>query len=253
MKGHVSRRPRLPVPFVVGVFSAIALGLAWGLVYFNMPTPVPPIAVTSPAPAGPFPPPLTNDTPAADPSSASPTIRSPADSNSTPSPPPNVLSASPPPAETAVTPAFPVPKGPKAGPSPPPASSSAPALGSPLPTPSAPDSPALQAVSPACIVELEKLCEGTEPGEARRKCFKDKETKLSPVCQRQMDEMASRIKEDMQHFRAACAGDVTQFCPEVQPGGGNVLQCLEDNYKEVSENCYQALKHFQKRKAGRSL
>jgi hypothetical protein len=68
-----------------------------------------------------------------------------------------------------------------------------------------------------------------------------------------MGEMAARIKEDMQHFRTACAGDVKQLCPDVHPGGGSVLQCLEENYKEVSENCYQTLKHFQKRKAGRSL
>jgi len=115
------------------------------------------------------------------------------------------------------------------------------------------DHSALQNVSPACIVELEKLCEAAQRGEARRKCFKDNESKLSPVCQRQMDDMAARIKEDMHHFRTACAGDVKQLCPDIQPSGGNVLQCLEENYKEVSENCYQALKHFQTRKAGRSL
>jgi hypothetical protein len=115
------------------------------------------------------------------------------------------------------------------------------------------DVPALQGVSPTCLVELEKLCEGVQPGGARRKCFKDNEDKLSPACQRQFDEMAARIKEDMQHFRTACAGDVKQFCPDVHPGGGNVVQCLEENYREVSENCYQTLKRFKKMKAGRSL
>ena len=252
MKGHVSRRPRLPVPFVVGIFSAIALGLAWGLVYFNMPTPAPSVAVTSPAPATLSPPsPLSNDTPTTAPPPASATTRLPTDSDSSLSPSPNPLQS--PPAQTAVAPSLPVPESPKARPFRPPTSPAASAPASPLPTLPAPDSPALQGVSPACIVELEKLCEGTEPGGARRKCFKDNETKLSLVCQRQMDQMAARIKEDMQHFRTACAGDVKQFCPDVQPGVGSVLQCLEDNYKEESENCYQALKHFQKRKAGRSL
>lgn len=246
MKGHVSRRPRLPIPFVVGIFSAIALGLAWGLVYFNMPAPASSIAVTSPAPA-PLspPPPLSNDTPAAAFPRTSASALLPTGSDSSLSPPPNPLQPSPPPHQTVAAPALPVPD--------PSVSSTASAAASPPPTLPAPDSPALQGVSPACIVELEKLCEGTKPGAARRTCFKDNETKLSPVCQRQMDQMAARIKEDMQHFRTACAGDVKQFCPDVHPGGGNVLQCLEDNYKEVSENCYQALKHFQKRKAGRSL
>ncbi len=254
MKGRVSRRPRLPVPFVVGIFSAIALGLAWGLVYFNVPTPAPSIVVTSPAPATLSPPPpLSSDTPATAPPPASATTPLLTDSDSSLSAPPNPLQASPPAAQTVEAPSLPVPKAPKARPFTPPVSSAASPATSPLSTLPAPDSSALQSVSPACIVELEKLCEGTEPGGARRKCFKDNETKLSPVCQRQMDQMAARIKEDMQHFRTACAGDVKQLCPDVHPGGGSVLQCLEDNYKEVSENCYQALKHFQTRKAGRSL
>jgi Cysteine rich repeat len=227
MKGRVSRRPRLPVPFVVGIFSAIALGLAWGLVYFNLPTPA-----TAPPP-----------------SSAS--LR-PVDSDSNLSPQPTLLQGPQPPAQTVVPPSLPVPEAPKARPSLPSVSSAAPAAASPVPTLPALDSPA-KGVSPACIVELEKLCEGIESGGARRKCFKDNEAKLSPVCQRQMDQMAARIKEDMQHFRTACSGDVKHLCPDVHPGGGHVLQCLEDNYKDVSENCYQALKHFQKRKAGRSL
>jgi hypothetical protein len=123
----------------------------------------------------------------------------------------------------------------------------------PLPAPRPENIPALQGISPECMVELEKLCEGVEPGAARRQCFKDNEEKLSPACQHAFDKMAARITEDMQQFKAACQGDVKQYCPHVNPGGGNILQCLEENYKEVSENCYDALKRFQKMKAGRSL
>jgi hypothetical protein len=254
MKAHMSRRPKLPVPFIVGIFSAMTLGLAWGLVYWNMPMPAPSIAVTSSVPAMLAPPPLlSNATPATAPPSTSPTTRLPTDSDPSLLPTPNPLQASSPPAQTVVAPSRSIREAPKARSSRSPASSAASAAASPLPTLPAPESPALQGVSPACIVELEKLCEGTKPGGARRTCFKENETKLSPACQRQMDQMATRIREDMHHFRTACAGDVKQLCPDIHPGGGSVLQCLEENYKAVSENCYQALKHFQERKAGRSL
>ena len=247
----MSRRP-LPISFVVGIFSAIALGIAWGLVYLNMPSAPSPVATEVPSPSSQLPlTPLDRQTPVTSPL---PPAIAPLTSDSSmnlPLPPVSVPTA-PPPAASVAAPAS-ASKGIKI----PPVKSDGLAPNSlsasrlfALP---AEETPALHNISPACIVELEKLCEGTEPGGARRTCFKDNESKLSPVCQRQMDDMAARIKEDMQHFRIACAGDVKQFCPDVHPGGGNVLQCLEENYKEVSEPCYQALKHFQTRKAGRSL
>jgi hypothetical protein len=249
-KDLVSRRSALPISFVVGIFSAIALGMAWGLVYFSMPSPPPPIAADVPSFSPQSPLSLSHDTSIA---IAPPPVTAPlpADSSSSVSPQENPLSAPPPPAEPAATPSRPASKAPKQVK--PPVLATKPSIPTRPSTAPTEEVSTLQNVSPSCIVELEKLCEGTEPGGARRKCFKDNESKLSPVCQRQMDDMAARIKEDMQHFRTACAGDVKQLCPDVHSGGGNVLQCLEENYKEVSENCYQALKRFQTRKAGRSL
>lgn len=237
---RVSGRSGLPIPFLVGIFSAVALGVVWGLVYFSIPTPAPPVVARVPRPSPPPPSfPLSSDRPPTVPplpSSAAPLL-SPA--RSSPLPPDETINAPP----------IAVPRSTKT-PSSKPRSAEQPAAPAPVP---ADDLPALQGVSPACIVELEKLCEGTQPGEPRRTCFKENETRLSPACRRQVNEMAARIKEDMQHFRTACAGDVKQFCPTVVPGGGNILQCLEENYKDVSENCYQALKRFKQMKAGRSL
>jgi len=248
----VSRRPALPISFVVGIFSAIALGIAWGLVYFSMPSPPPPMTADVPSFSPQSPLPLGGDTSIVSVPPPVPALPR-ADSSSSVSPQENPLSASPPPLKSATAPLLPASKAPKLQPAKPPILATKPSAPPPPPSTPIEEVSALQNVSPSCIVELEKLCEGTEPGGARRKCFKDNESKLSPVCQRQMDDMAARIKEDMQHFRTACGGDVTQLCPDVHPGGGNVLQCLEENYKEVSENCYQALKRFQTRKAGRSL
>jgi hypothetical protein len=40
----------------------------------------------------------------------------------------------------------------------------------------------------------------------------------------------------------ACAADEKQFCPDVEQGGGNIKQCLLDRDKDVSDDCYGALK-----------
>jgi len=41
--------------------------------------------------------------------------------------------------------------------------------------------------------------------------------------------------------RTACRDDAKNFCKGVQPGGGRILDCLKDHYKEISDSCYQAL------------
>ena len=99
-----------------------------------------------------------------------------------------------------------------------------------------------QGMSPHCMAELERLCPGTGSGPARRQCVQDNENTLSRPCRQQLDAMASRITEDMQRFKAACRGDVKRFCRRAQPGGGGILQCLEEHYEEVSDACYQALR-----------
>lgn len=47
--------------------------------------------------------------------------------------------------------------------------------------------------------------------------------------------------EAMKELRAACASDVQKLCPEVQPGGGRILRCLNERKSEVSESCKQAI------------
>lgn len=227
--------------------------MAWSVVYVTMPPA--PLPIAADMPSSPPQSPLTALNSEVPLTILPPPVRAPLSSASSmnSSLPPVPVPAAPSPADSVAVPSLPVSKTPAAPVVKPPAPATNPPSASHQSAVPAEDHPTLQNISPACIVELEKLCEAAQPGEARRKCFRENENKLSPICQRQMDDMAARIKEDMQHFRTACAADVKQFCPDIQPGGGNVLQCLEENYKEVSENCYQALKHFQTRKAGRSL
>ena len=54
-------------------------------------------------------------------------------------------------------------------------------------------------------------------------------------------ESRGKMREGMQKFRQACDADVKQFCPNGKPGGGRILQCLDEHSKEVSGNCQSML------------
>jgi cysteine rich repeat protein len=101
--------------------------------------------------------------------------------------------------------------------------------------------PTHKGLAPECMAELEQLCPESSGGEGRRQCFQEKEGNLSDACQGQLHAMAVRITEGVQSFKNACELDIKRFCANVQPGGGRILQCLEDRYQEVSDPCYQTL------------
>ncbi|MGH7233608.1 MAG: cysteine rich repeat-containing protein [Nitrospiraceae bacterium] len=208
--------PRVRAAFIVGIVSMVILGSVWAVVLLSLPGQED-IAQVNRAQPAPQP-------------SAPPAPRSTPQPLTPPSPP------SPP------TPSSPMP----------PPSSPSPSLPPPPPLPPSPqrpphslrsqDLPSDESLSPSCLAELEKLCPGNQSGAARKKCFEDNERKLSPACHRQLDAMATRIKENMQQFKVACEADVKRLCRTIEPGGGRILQCLEDNYQEVSDGCYQALR-----------
>jgi len=102
--------------------------------------------------------------------------------------------------------------------------------------------PAHKGLAPECMAELERLCPDTAGGANRRTCFQAKESHLSGACQSQLQAMAVRIKQGVTSFKSACEPDIRQFCADVNPGGGRILQCLEDRYQEVSDPCYQTLR-----------
>ena len=41
--------------------------------------------------------------------------------------------------------------------------------------------------------------------------------------------------------RAACLADVQKLCPNVQPGGGRIIDCLAQRKDDVSAPCKQAI------------
>ncbi len=48
-------------------------------------------------------------------------------------------------------------------------------------------------------------------------------------------------KPERQAVRQACKADYKTFCTEVQPGGGRIIACLQQNFDKLSPGCQNAL------------
>ena len=99
-----------------------------------------------------------------------------------------------------------------------------------------------------CADDIEKYCKEIKPGGGRiMNCLKAHEAELSASCRGKIRELQGIIKDCEQ----ACAGDIAQFCKDVQPGGGRIMKCLRERDKELSPSCSAILemigKRFQKR------
>lgn len=47
---------------------------------------------------------------------------------------------------------------------------------------------------------------------------------------------------DRQAVRQACRDDFKTYCANVQPGGGRIAACLQQNFDKLSPGCQDALK-----------
>jgi cysteine rich repeat protein len=45
----------------------------------------------------------------------------------------------------------------------------------------------------------------------------------------------------LNQLRSACQADVQKLCPNVQPGGGRIVDCLAQHKDDVSTQCKQAI------------
>jgi hypothetical protein len=99
-------------------------------------------------------------------------------------------------------------------------------------------------LDPNCQAEVKQLCPNVEPGGGRiRKCLQDNEGKLSPTCRQQLQEKRAKMKQRMEEVRTACEADVKRFCPNIEPGGGRLRDCLKSHVKELSPTCAQKMEH----------
>jgi len=101
------------------------------------------------------------------------------------------------------------------------------------------DPRALQVARLKCEADIEQLCPDSPDGSARTRCLQQRAKQLPPLCQSQLHERFVKWKEDRSRLMAACDVDVKQFCRAVEPGSGQILQCLQAHGQEVSDRCYQ--------------
>ena len=97
-------------------------------------------------------------------------------------------------------------------------------------------------LSLSCKMELKQLCSDVQPGEGRlKRCYRERESQLSLPCQQQVEEQAALKRVAQERVTVLCTADVRKFCADTKLGRGRLYQCLEDHYRELSQDCYQAL------------
>jgi len=58
------------------------------------------------------------------------------------------------------------------------------------------------------------------------------------------------IPSDGQVQEMPCTEEIRMYCPDVQPGGGRILQCLKDNESKLSPACAQRMNNLQQAVSG---
>lgn len=90
----------------------------------------------------------------------------------------------------------------------------------------------------ACKADMEKFCEGVEPGEGRlKKCLKEHEAELSEGCRAMAGKMKEKRQQKKDELEAACKEDKERLCKGVEPGEGRQMKCMKEHEAELSEKC----------------
>jgi hypothetical protein len=122
------------------------------------------------------------------------------------------------------------------------ASETQPAATAAVPPVSMPSDPrTAQVARLRCEAEVEQLCPEGSDGSGRRQCLEKRAHQLTAPCQQQIKERLVRWKEERSQLKSACQADIRRFCPDLRPGGGQMLQCLQQHAQELSDGCYATL------------
>ena len=104
-----------------------------------------------------------------------------------------------------------------------------------------------------CGDSIEKFCDQVTLGEGRMLfCLAAHEDKVSEECGYALHASASVIEEltaalvtelrkVFDQLAIECGRDINEHCSTERPGEGNVVGCLKDNEKELTENCTTAM------------
>lgn len=102
------------------------------------------------------------------------------------------------------------------------------------------------AVARNCRAEFETFCKDVTPGQGRiLACLYAYSDKSSDQCRDTVRDTYGELKlisAVTSHLKNECEKDLKQFCSNVVPGEGRLLNCLETNDDKLSNKCGQALK-----------
>ena len=97
-----------------------------------------------------------------------------------------------------------------------------------------------------CKVEFEAYCKDVTPGEGRiLACLYAYSDKLSDQCRAVISDATEQIRlmgAAISFVKSECGEDLKQFCKNVTPGDGRLMNCLEKNDAKISQKCRLALK-----------
>lgn len=104
----------------------------------------------------------------------------------------------------------------------------------------------LDSVATGCDKEIKTFCKDVTPGEGRvLACLYSFWDKLSDQCDNALFDAAvqlDRAVATLSYVANECRDDFKNYCDNIQPGEGRLLQCIDRNYGKVSRRCKQALK-----------
>jgi Cysteine rich repeat len=101
-------------------------------------------------------------------------------------------------------------------------------------------------VATNCKVELDTYCKDVTPGAGRKlACLHAYSDKLSDACRETLLDAIGQVnalKAALFFIKDECADDLHQFCKDVTPGQGRLMNCLDTNDTRLSQRCRSALK-----------